>query len=115
MIGCPNTSPSPSGFWRFGTIELQYISLGRRRSGKKSQTSSHPSIASAAWMVAMPGLIVMQAAAREPERIESILALSACVVGLPHLPRHTFVSSIAPRLWKSGSAVQFLPLAAGYS
>jgi len=32
----------------FGTTERQYISLGRRRSGKKSQTSSHPSIASTA-------------------------------------------------------------------
>ena len=53
--------------------------------------------------VAMPGLMVMQAAAREPERIESIVALSACVVGLPRLTRHTFVSSIAPHLWKSGS------------
>ena len=64
-------------------------------------------------MVAMPGLIVMQAAAREPERIESIVALSACVVGLPHLTRHTFVSSIAPRLWKSGSGCP-IPTA-GYS
>ena len=34
-----------SGFRRFGTTERQYISLGRRRSGKKSQMSSHPSIA----------------------------------------------------------------------
>lgn len=65
-------------------------------------------------MVAMPGLIVMQAAAREPEPIEPIVALSACVVGVPHLTRHTFVSSIAPRLWKSGSPSP-LRLAAGYS
>jgi hypothetical protein len=44
----PEHLTSPSGFWRFGTTKRQCISLGRRRSGKKSQTSLHPSIASTA-------------------------------------------------------------------